>query len=276
MLKLKSFAKINIGLEVLYKRKDGYHEINTIFSKISLADDIIIEPNKELVVECIPSIGIHQEQNLAYKSSKLIQKYFDCKSKTAKITIFKNIPLGGGLGGGSSNAASVLAGLNEYWQLNASNEALIKIAKEIGADVPFFFGSKFAIGQGTGDKLRYFDFHFPYHLLLVAPGVKIDTAWAYSQLRRTENQKSGSNLKEILINNIKHPKQLQLLVKNDFEEIAFTKYPELLEIKKSLHNNGAVFALMSGSGSTIYGFFDDYNLLKKANEFFKNSRTFEC
>lgn len=276
MLKLKSFAKINIGLEVLYKRKDGYHEINTIFSKICLADDIIIEPNKELVVECIPSIGIHQTQNLAYKSSKLIQKYFDCKSKAAKITIFKNIPLGGGLGGGSSNAATVLTGLNEFWRLNATKEELINIAKELGADVPFFLSGNFAVGHGIGDKLEYFDFDLPYHLLLVISGFKIDTPWAYSQLKRTKDQIPVSNLKEILLTNIKNQKKLQDLIRNDFEEIAFSKFPELFEIKKHLYKRGAVLALMSGSGSTMYGFFDDYNMLKKAKEFFKNYQTYEC
>lgn len=257
MLKIKSFAKINIGLEVLYKRDDGFHEINTIFCKIGLFDEIIIEPYKELFVECIPSLDIHQEQNLAYKSSKLIQNLFACKSKGAKITILKKIPLGGGLGGGSSNAANVMIGLNKFWGINASEIELQKVSSQIGSDVPFFFGKNFAIGKGKGEKLEYFDFSLPYHILLAIPKTKINTSWAYSKLNLAENSKPASNLKKMLIENIKNPEELKIGIKNDFEEVVFEYYPDFKNIKDKFYENGAIFSQMSGSGSSIYGFFNN-------------------
>ncbi|MFH1051405.1 MAG: 4-(cytidine 5'-diphospho)-2-C-methyl-D-erythritol kinase [bacterium] len=274
MLKLKSFAKINIGLEVLYKRQDGYHEINTIFSRIGLADEILIEQNKELIVDCFPSLELHQQQNLAYKSGKLIQKYFACKSKGAKIQIYKNIPLGGGLGGGSSNASTVLTGLNKLWQLNASAQELHDLASQLGADVPFFLGADFAVGKGIGEKLDFFNFSLPYHLFLVMPNFNIDTSWAYSQLNRKYKIIEGSDLKNILIENINRPEKLRELIKNAFEDIVFEKYPVLSDIKNDLYKSGAVFALMSGSGSSIYGFFDDEDNLNNAKSQFNKYQTF--
>ncbi len=274
MLKLKSFAKINIGLEVLYKRNDGYHEINTIFSKIGFADEILIEQSKELIVDCFPPLEINQQENLAYKSSKLIQKYFACKSKGAKIQIYKNIPLGGGLGGGSSNAATVLLGLSELWDLNATTQELHNIASELGADVPFFLGDDFAVGKGIGEKLELFNFSLPYHLLLVMPNFKVDTSWAYSQLNRKNDVIQGSDLKSILIEHINRPEILRELIKNDFEDIVIEKYPVLADIKKNLFKSGAVFALMSGSGSSIYGFFDDEDNLNHAKSLFNKYQIF--
>jgi 4-diphosphocytidyl-2-C-methyl-D-erythritol kinase len=261
MLKIKSFAKINIGLEVLYKRDDGFHEINTVFAKIGLFDEIIIEPYKELFVECIPSLDIHQEQNLAYKSGKLIQNLFACKSKGAKITILKKIPLGGGLGGGSSNAAYVMIGLNKFWDINASESELQRISSQLGSDVPFFFGGNFAIGKGKGEILEYFDFRLPYHILLVIPKVKINTTWAYSKLDRGKELRTASDLKKIFLENINHPEKLKSEIKNDFEEVIFKTYPELKIIREKLYENGAIFSQMSGSGSSIFGFFNNLDEL---------------
>jgi len=274
MLKLKSFAKINIGLEVLYKRNDGFHELNTIFAKIGFADEIIIEPFQELIVTCNPDLGIQQKQNLAYKSGKLIQNYFACKSKGAKITIFKNIPLGAGLGGGSSNAATILMGLNKLWEINAANEELHKLAVQLGADVPFFLGDEFALGRGKGEILEFFDFSLPYHLILVMPNLRIETSWGYSHLNKDNKFTQGSDLKKILIENINHPQNLQILLKNDFEDVAFSRYPELANIKDKLYNSGAVFAQMSGSGSSIYGFFDDENKMEQVKPLFNKYRIY--
>jgi len=266
MLHLKSYAKINIGLEVLYKRQDGFHEINTIFSKIGLYDEITIEPNIELIVECNPPLNLHPEQNLAYKSGKLIQNYFATKSKGAKITIFKKIPLGGGLGGGSSNAATVLKGLCNFWGIKATETEIQNMAAELGADVPFFLGGYFAVGKGKGELLKYFDFKIPYHILLVLPDISVDTGTAYRELQRGEELIKGTDLKKVFLENINKPLKLRELLKNDFECTVFKKFPEIAQIKEKLYENGAVFAQMSGSGSSIYGFYNSLEELMASSE----------
>ncbi|MFC2130384.1 4-(cytidine 5'-diphospho)-2-C-methyl-D-erythritol kinase [Bacteroidota bacterium] len=272
----ESNAKINLGLEVLFKREDGFHEINTIFTKICLSDEISVEPAKELTVQCIPSLKIPQEKNLAFMAGKIIQKYYDCKSKAAKIDIKKKIPDGGGLGGGSSNAATVLIALNKLWEINAPINDLQKIALELGSDVPFFMKDRAAIGQGKGEILEYFDLKLPYHILLICPGIKIPTAWAYEQLKKSSETKKGTDLKTLCLNHITNPEFLKKNLKNDFEETVFGEYPELKNIKKKLYQNCADFALMSGSGSTMYGLFSNMKNLKKAESAFNNYKTHIC
>jgi 4-diphosphocytidyl-2-C-methyl-D-erythritol kinase len=194
----KSYAKINLGLEVLYKRTDGYHEINTLFHQICLADIIDIEPHNSIKINCIPDLGIQQEQNLAFKACKLLQNNYDCKLKGAEIKIKKNIPTGAGLGGGSSNASTVLKGLNSMWNLNLSDTTLLDLAKELGSDVPFFIKGGTAIGKGRGEVLEFVDFKLPYHILLIFPEVKISTKVAYEKLNRSSEISSGSDFKKIL------------------------------------------------------------------------------
>jgi 4-diphosphocytidyl-2-C-methyl-D-erythritol kinase len=276
MLRFKSFAKINLGLQVLYLRNDNYHEINSLFLKICLADEIIIEPSKELIVHCNPELNIVQENNIAYKTAKLIQKSFECKSKGAKITIHKNIPLGGGLGGGSSNSAIVMMALNDFWDIKASVSQLQTLSLNLGSDVPFFFGDTSAIAKGRGEILEYIDFSPSYHLLLIFPGINIDTSWAYGNMNKDTYSAKPIDYKKFFSENQNVPQLWKKFIKNDFEKIVFNKYPILNEIKSVLHECGSVYSSMTGSGSTIYGFFERLAQIEEAKKKLSKYQNFVC
>ena len=262
---LKAFAKINLGLEVLYKRSDGFHEINTIFARTNLFDEIEISASDSISVECEPPLNIPETDNLAYKAVTLLNKK-QTKSYGAKILIKKNIPSGGGLGGGSSDAASVLLGLVELYNINIIKEDLHDIACELGSDVPYFLEEGSAHAKGRGEILSYFDYQIPYHILLVFPGIHIDTGKAYGSLNRNSDIIEGSDLKAIIAESVRNPEVLKNKLKNDFEDYVFGEYPEIEKIKDTLFESGSVFSLMSGSGSTVYGLFDDIAKAESAAE----------
>ncbi|MFA6571621.1 MAG: 4-(cytidine 5'-diphospho)-2-C-methyl-D-erythritol kinase [Bacteroidota bacterium] len=275
-LNQKAFAKINIGLEILCKRIDGYHEINSIFSTVSLADELLFSDSTRFEIECFPPLGIPDEQNLIYKTAKLMQDFFRIESLPVKITLSKNIPVGAGLGGGSSDAASVLLGLNNYFQLNASESELLKLASVLGSDVPYFLKNKTALVGGRGEKLEYFAFTLPYHVLLVMPDVFISTTWAYSNLNIGDKIKHPTNLRQVLAESLSNPDILKEQIFNDFEPHVFSHYNELAEIKKILYQNGAVYASMSGSGSALYGFFNSAGQAHSVKKVLGKYRTHIC
>jgi 4-diphosphocytidyl-2-C-methyl-D-erythritol kinase len=276
MTNYKSYAKINLGLQVLKKRTDGFHDINTVFKTVCLHDNITIKPYKELKVSCIPPLGISQEKNLAYQSGKLLQKKFDCKSKGAEIIINKKIPDGGGLAGGSSNAAVTMIILNNLWQINAGIDMLADISRELGSDVPFFLKGDCAVGQGRGELLDYFKLDLPYHILFVFPGIKVSTSWAYENLNMKDVALKPKDFKSILQNNIDSPEIFRKEITNDFETVIFDKHILLKEIKEQIYSLGADFSLMSGSGSTIFGFFKSIDLMNNAVREFKDYKTHTC
>lgn len=261
----KAFCKINLGLEVIEKRSDGYHNINTIFQKINLYDEIEITDSKELIVDCEPSLNIPQEENICYKAYNKLQKYFNI-SDFAKIRIKKLIPSGAGLGGGSSDAATVLSLVQKYYNLD-DDKIIFQIAKELGADVPYFLKHGTAQAKGIGDELEYFNLEVPYHILLINPGININTQWAYNEMK-IQKSKPCSDLKSIVLENINNPAVLKRELVNDFEDVVFKYYPIIGEIKINLYNQGAQFALMSGSGSTMFAFFDNKLAAGKASDYF--------
>ncbi len=256
-LSLKSYAKVNLFLEVLGKRDDGYHEIESLIQKISLCDNILLEdrlrditilcPNREI---SIPSNPENFRDNLAYKAAKLLIERFNIK-KGISITIDKKIPVGSGLGGGSSNAASVLKGLNQLWNIGLKNAQLQELGAEIGSDVPFFINGKTALVKGRGVKIHTC-FAIPkIWLVLAVPNMSVSTKWAYGRLDRelTKN-----------INSAKLPKLKKLQIKdiadnlfNRLEGVVFKEYPLVKYIKKKMIACGASGALMSGTGSTVFG-----------------------
>lgn len=276
MLKIKAYSKINLGLEVLSKRKDGYHNINTVFTRTCLADEITLEPSKTLSVQCIPPLEISQEQNLVYKIIKLLQKSYDCKSKGVKITIYKKIPDKGGLGGGSSDAAVSLLNLIKLWHLDVDFTNIFDISLKTGSDIPYFLKQKTAIAKGRGEILDYFDYKIPYHILFVFPEIKISTPQAYSLLNRNVNEKTGKDFKSIILKSLESPEILREELVNDFENVVFAMYPELSKIKEKMYNYGAILSLMSGSGSTIFGFYDDVEKLNFARNILSNYQTEIC
>ncbi len=260
-------AKINLGLEVLYKRPDNYHEINTVFLRVSLADTVLVSSNgssNEIHLDCKPDLGIADEENLAYKAVKKAQEIAAHNGKSTlaslALTLRKQIPYGGGLGGGSSNAGAVLRSLPSLWGNDVlSAEQYLNVAASIGSDVPFFLENMdCALGSGRGEILKPLALKLPYYVVIVAPNIRITTAWAYAALKRGEKadeKRTATNYAALLPEAIAAPNKLRQHFTNDFEEAIFAEYPIIGGIKQYLYEAGALFALMSGSGSSVFGLF---------------------
>jgi 4-diphosphocytidyl-2-C-methyl-D-erythritol kinase len=181
------------------------------------------------------------------------------------ISLQKNIPVGAGLGGGSSDAASTLIGLKQFWNLNVSQEELHAIAVQLGSDVPYFLGQGSAHATGRGEMLEYFDLKLPYWIVVAYPDVHVSTAWAYQALHDPNlkhkpvfsPETRTTSLKQIVLEQLNAPEQLNRLLHNDFEPVLLHKYESIAFTKVSMYAVGAVFAQMSGSGSAVYGLFTD-------------------
>ncbi len=260
---LNSPAKINFGLNVISKRPDGYHDIETIFYPISLHDEIIVKNSGSFQFKCNIDTLTSGKDNLIIKAVNLLKEYLR-QDFQLDIVLKKNIPIGAGLGGGSSNAASILLALNELFQLKLSYEELFNIATKIGSDVLFFLDPKPKFAEGKGDILQQINFKINYPILIVNPGIHVSTPWAYSKIIP---QKPKRNLNTIIENGFDDFSKLNGIIINDFEEVVFNKFPEIGRIKEELFKSGAEFSLMTGSGSTLFGIFPD---LKKAKEAEKN------
>jgi 4-diphosphocytidyl-2-C-methyl-D-erythritol kinase len=270
-------AKINIGLEILNKRTDNYHNINTIFHKICLADELVIENSEKFEFIFNSDLQIAQEKNIVYKAILEFMKIHNLSELPLRITVNKNIPAGGGLGGGSTDAAAVLKGLSQFFGFDNQSGELIKTATILGSDIPFFLlENNSAIGKNRGEKLISLDLHLPYHILLIMPGIHISTAAAYQSLQRTSKKITETNFEKLIDTILEKPEEIRHIFKNNFELPVFKMYPELTQIKKKLYDTGAFFASMSGSGSTMYGFYYDTQTAKDAVEKFSNYRTHIC
>lgn len=254
-ISIKAFAKVNLGLRVLEKRKDGYHNIETVMQTISLFDQLDISPASEdiLLTTDNPDLPL-DESNLCYKAAKIL---FQASGRKQGVTIHikKDIPIGGGLGGGSSDAASVLIGLNLLFSLNLSKQEMRKMALSIGSDVPFFIDGGTAFISGRGENVEPINPEPFFNYLIVFPNFGIDTKYAYDKinfLTKRENyiKISDYNFDAGDLRNIK------MLLENDFEEVMLREYTELKRVKQFLVQNGAISVSLSGSGSSVYGIFD--------------------
>ncbi len=242
-------AKINIGLNVVSKRDDGYHNLETIFYPVKLADALELAESDELQ---FTSSGIEidgkPENNLVVKTYKLLQE--DFKLPPVKLHLHKIIPFGAGLGGGSSDAAFTLKMLNDYFNLKISSEKLQQYAAQLGADCPFFIENKPVFATGTGDQFQTVNLDLSaYKIVIVKPGVSVSTPDAFKNITP---QKPSFNLKEIETLAIE---EWRNVIKNDFEKSVFKFYPEIEKLKHTLYEMGAVYASMSGSGSALFGVF---------------------
>ena len=240
-------AKINIGLNITSKRVDGYHNLESIFFPIAWCDILEIMHSKQLSFE-ITGLSIAGQDNLCLKAYELMKSHYGITS--VSMHLHKNIPIGAGLGGGSSDAAFTLMALNTIFELGLEKDELKKMAAKLGADCPFFIDNTPSLASGIGEVLNPIDLDMSnYHLLVVKPDVFVSTSEAFSVI---VPQKTSLSFEE----EIKMPIEKWTL-KNDFEDSIFPQYPELLEIKKSLIQAGALYASMSGSGSSIYGIFSE-------------------
>jgi 4-diphosphocytidyl-2-C-methyl-D-erythritol kinase len=265
---LKSFGKINVGLKIINEREDGYHNIETIFYPVNIFDEIDFQLSKSskgfnsLHLKSDKSYIPPDKNNTLYKSITNFFKLFlikDCFD--IFVNIRKNIPVGGGLGGGSSDAASIIKALTRYFNINISENRneIMKVALSVGSDVPFFIISKPCFAAGRGDILKLLpEFKLNYRILLVNPNLHISTKWAYENFILDNSISNVSPLKDITKFDLS-----EYSFENDFEEVVFNKYPELKEIKDMMKNNGAVYSSLSGSGATMFGFYnfsDEKNL----------------
>jgi 4-diphosphocytidyl-2-C-methyl-D-erythritol kinase len=269
-IKLKSYAKINIALRVLNKRNDGFHNIETIFTSISLHDNITVSKSKDVEVVCSDPTIPSGSENIAYKAVLAIKEEFGIK-EGAKVFISKNIPAGAGLAGGSGNAAATVKGCLALWNIKPSAAKLNKILSSLGSDVPYCYFGGTSLGKGRGEILRKLEDFSGFSVLLVNPAIHISTPLAYRLLKRelTVTEKKVSLLvsyNRFLTNRL----LLCDLLENDFEEVVFDKYPLIGKIKEDLLKLGADGAVMSGSGSTVFGLFRNRKALGTAKGFFCN------
>ena len=259
MIKLPN-AKINLGLNIVNRRADGYHDIETVFYPIALQDVVEIVPAKgaeSTLTTYGRTIDCPVEKNLVMKAYRSLEKDFDLPA--VDIYLHKNIPDGAGLGGGSSDAAHALMILNEMFELGIPKDELARRAARLGADCAFFIYNSPMIATGIGDILSPIE--APLHgktLLLVKPDVSVPTAEAYSKVTP---KASETPLATILASPID---TWNGALKNDFEPSVFAAHPELAEIKAEIYESGAVYASMSGSGSSLFGIFDSANMAENA------------
>jgi 4-diphosphocytidyl-2-C-methyl-D-erythritol kinase len=274
---LPSFAKINWLLRVWGKRDDGYHELCTVFQTVSLHDDIYFAESEEIVLTCDnPQIPC-DESNLIVKAANILRERFDVK-KGAGIHLTKRIPAPGGLGGGSSNAATALLGLARLWKIENAENQLIEIGKNIGADVPFFFCGGTALGVGRGTEIMPLKDLTEKFLLIITPPVNVPTGEAFRRLGapRLTNEKAKSILR-ICRTAAENFDLRQTKLKNDFEASVFAAAPEIERVKNKLLEHGAIIALLSGSGASVFAVFDNQETRQatiKATETEKHWRMF--
>jgi len=251
-LHLESPAKVNLRLEILNKRKDGYHELRTVFQKISLHDTLHFSLKKEKGISIAtdhPNLPVGKT-NLVYQAAQSMLKASDYQGGV-HIEIKKQIPLGAGLGGGSSNAATTLKALNQLLKRSLPKRKLMEMGLEIGADVPFFIWEGAAIGSGIGEKLKKVTLP-DLQYVLIYPNFEVSTRWAYQNFVLT-NQRIHFNLHKFL----KTPEGISSILFNHLEEVVSRKYPQIEVMKNSLLSRGALGALMTGSGPTVFGLFQD-------------------
>ncbi len=251
-LHLESPAKINLRLEILRKREDGYHELQTIFQKISLSDTLHFTLKKERGVSIDtnhPNLPTGKK-NLVYQASRLILERSASRGGV-HIEIEKRIPLGAGLGGGSSNAAATLKALNQLLEMNLSEKELMGMGLEVGADVPFFFLESAAIGSGIGERLKKVKLPDLWYVLIY-PNFEVSTRWAYQNFVLT-NQQFHFNLHKFL----KTPDGISRILLNHLEAVVSKKYPQIGIMKKILLSAGALGAMMTGSGPSVFGLFPE-------------------
>lgn len=257
-------AKINLGLNVLYKRADGFHELESVFYPVNIFDSLEILDADELKFSVYGiEIPGDANDNLCIKAFNLLKAEFNISN--VHIHLLKNIPFGAGLGGGSSDAALTLKMLNQKFDLNLSDTQLETYAAQLGSDCAFFIKNSAQLATGRGEILKPIDLDLnKKSFLLIKPNFGISTKEAYANIRTNDKNES---IEQIVLNRVE---DWQGRLKNDFEEALFPKYPVLAEIKKQLYEQSAIYAAMSGSGSTMFGIFENENAAQKAKSFFEN------
>ena len=245
-------AKINIGLNIINKRPDGFHNIETIFYPIGLSDILEINISNDKINFKNTGLTVENkrfESNICYKAYQKLNNNFSLEP--VNIHLHKIIPFGAGLGGGSSDASFTLKAINSIMKLNLNDNTIIKYAERVGSDCPFFIINKPSFASEKGNMLKPIDLSLKgYFLVIVHPGIHVNTAKAYSNISLKKPEISLSELIKQPIENWKET------IKNDFEDSVFNDHPEIEIIKSKLYNLGAIYSSMSGSGSAVFGIFN--------------------
>lgn len=273
ILEQRAPAKVNLGLHVLQKRTDGYHDIETVFLRIPWFDKIQIQPAEQLVLTCSDASLPVDDSNLCMQAARALMQAANIRAGAA-IHLEKCIPYGAGLGGGSSDAASTLLALNTFWEAGLSVEALMNMAADLGADVPFFLSASAAYGEGRGEVLTPLiavsgvPYRLPFALLVVVPPIHVSTADAYRHVR--PNNLGRVDLKALVTSNMTALWREKLV--NDFEASVFQHFPEVETLKHDIMHLGAAYVSMSGSGSAVLGVFEEDELAARAAGFFEKEK----
>ena len=267
---LDSYAKINLALEILGKRDDGYHNIHTVFQEIDIRDGLYLrqELGGSLELSCDYKLLPLGKENIVYVVWELMKDMYD-GDPGVRAHIEKNIPIAAGLAGGSSNAASMIKGLNELWDLNLETEELMAIGAKVGADVPFFFMRGTALGVGKGDDLSRISSFAGQKILIVNTGYGVSTKYVYEKYKEIPDYYVDFNNIIKTLNN-KDYESLYPLLKNELESVTIALQPDVGEIKSDMMRLGARASLMCGSGPTVFGIFDNDSKLENAFFFFKD------
>ena len=273
-IKVRGAAKINLFLDVLERKEDGYHEIETLLQPIGLWD--------ELSIRCIAS-GIEltgddptipwDRENLCYRAAEAILGRTGCRGGV-RISVLKGIPHGAGLGGGSSDAAAVLLGLNEFLEVGLGEDELMEIGLSLGSDVPFFIRGGPAVGRGKGEILERADGLDKGWILIVKPEISVSTSWAYRNLKIGLTRGGGKATLGRLIKGLKRFPEVELTTWNSFTEPVTKSFPEIGAILNTLRNSGAVLSAMSGSGSACFAIFGEQGRAAEVHRLFTGKGLF--
>lgn len=261
-MEIEAYGKINLALDILRKREDGYHEIKSIMQQISLSDILsIVEGPKGVSISCANQLVPLDETNLVYRAWEAMAKIAGTKSGI-RVHIEKRIPVAAGLAGGSTNGAATMTALNQMWDIGLSLKELMDIGLKLGADLPFCLLGGTALAEGIGEKLTPLKSFSGKHVLIVNPGFPISTAYAYSRMRIRDERLPMEQLTACIENN-----DLICLANsldNVMEDAIIPEHPIIGQIKEEIIEAGALGALMSGSGASVFGLFDDDEKLKFA------------
>jgi 4-diphosphocytidyl-2-C-methyl-D-erythritol kinase len=271
-MKINSPAKINLFLHITGKRPNGYHDIHSLMCGIALYDTLTLDfAASRITVSCTHPAVPEDETNIAHRAAAC---FFDAlgHSGAVGINIEKRIPVAAGLGGGSSNAAGVLSGLNTHYGHPFSNRRLASLALSLGADVPFFIHQQPALATGVGESLEFFNGIQPYPVVLIRPEIQVSTADVYNNLNLGLTN-CEQKLKSFPLNEGFNP---LCHLCNDLETVTISWYPEIADIKIALLDQGALGSLMSGSGPTVFGIFSDSDRAKKAYEALSINQRWSC
>lgn len=270
-LRLNAYAKINLTLDVLGRRPDGYHEIETVLHTLELHDTVILrEAERGITVRCDHRSVPTDVQNLVFRTAQLLRDVYGV-DRPIQIEIRKRIPPASGLGGGSSDAAVTLLGLAQMWKLRLDGRELIDLASQIGSDVPFFLTSGAALATGRGERLTYLPSLAPTWVVLLCPNLEISTRWAYQALDPAgirERPDTPGLVEALRAGDVR---EVARRVRNVFEELVAAHHPVVAELKRRLVAQGAMGAAMTGTGPVVFGLFEDETSARRAGEALANT-----